>query len=222
MRPQHIQKGNEFGHWKVTGAEDAFAFQHPSLAQTDVRQLLDSKFHHHKVSPVGTGRLIAMAGVTPTDDPTRGMLQVLFGLVLRITPCTSKNKNELPVARMYRQCNPKAIEVAFLTVAATEFFAEDQFQVLQNRYIDLGYGIEPLDAAVRNDVGPLPETFHLKDMWMFGITKSTSELTALARTPLCKYQLGLGTTTFKQQLTAWTEPKNPASCHYVGNSYNKY
>ena len=27
---------------------------------------------------------------------------------------------------------------------------------------------------------------------MFGITKSTSELTAVARTPLCRYQLGLG------------------------------
>ena len=29
-------------------------------------------------------------------------------------------------------------------------------------------------------------------MWMFGITKSTSELAAVARTPLCRYQLGLG------------------------------
>ena len=27
---------------------------------------------------------------------------------------------------------------------------------------------------------------------MFGITKSTTELTAVARTPLCRYQLGLG------------------------------
>ena len=41
-------------------------------------------------------------------------------------------------------------------------------------------------------VDPLPETFQLKDIWMFGITKSTSELTAVARTPLCRYQLGLG------------------------------
>ena len=29
-------------------------------------------------------------------------------------------------------------------------------------------------------------------MWMSGITKSTSELTAVTRTPLCRYQLGLG------------------------------
>jgi hypothetical protein len=133
-----------------------------------------------------------MVGITPTDDPSTGMLQLLFGLVLTIMPRTSKNKNELPAARIYRQCNPKSVEVAFLTLAATEFFAEDQFQVLQSRYIDLGYGIEPVNAAVRNDVAPLPETFQLKDIWMFGITKSTSELTAVARTPLCRYQLGLG------------------------------
>lgn len=116
----------------MIGGQDAFAFRHPSLAQTEVRQLLDSEAHHHKVSAVGTGRLIAMVGVTPTDDPARGMLQVLFGLVLTIAPRTSKNKNELPAARIYRQCNPKAIEVAFLTVASTQFFAEDQFEVLQN------------------------------------------------------------------------------------------
>ena len=35
-------------------------------------------------------------------------------------------------------------------------------------------------------------TFLLKDMWMFGITKSTSELTAVAQTPACRYHLGLG------------------------------
>ena len=171
---------------------DTFAFRHPSLAQADVRQLLESEAHHHKICPIGTGRLIAMVGVAPTDDRTRGMLQVLFGLVLSITPRTSKNKNELPAARIYRQCNPKAIEVAFLTIPATEFFAEDQFQVLQTHFLDLGYGLEPMDAAVHNDAPLLPTTFLLQDMWMFGITKSTSELTAVARTPLCRYQLGLG------------------------------
>jgi hypothetical protein len=82
--------------------------------------------------------------------------------------------------------------VAFLTIPATEFFAEDQFQVLQTHYLDLGYGLEPMDAAVHNDAPLLPTTFLLQDMWMFGITKSTSELTAVARTPLCRYQLGLG------------------------------
>ena len=49
-----------------------------------------------------------------------------------------------------------------------------------------------MDSAVHNDIAPLPTTFLLKDMWMFGITKSTSELTAVTRTPLCRYQLGLG------------------------------
>ena len=119
----YLFKGSEFGHWKVTGGYDTFAFRHPSLGGADVRQLLESEAHHHKICPIGTGRLIAMVGITPTDDRTQGMLQVLFGLVLSITPRTSKNKNELPAARIYRQCNPKAIEVAFLTIPATEFLA---------------------------------------------------------------------------------------------------
>ena len=188
----YLFKGSEFGHWKVIGGHDAFAFRYPSLAQTEVRQLLDSEAHHHKISPIGTGRLIAMVGVAHADDQARGILQVLFGLVLTITPRTSKNKNELPAARIHRQYNPKAIEVAFLTIPATQFFAEDQFQALQTQYLDLGCGIEPMDSAVHNDIAPLPTTFLLKDMWMSGITKSTSELTAVTRTPLCRYQLGLG------------------------------
>jgi hypothetical protein len=84
-----------------------------------VRQLLDSEAHHHKISPIGTSRLIAMVGVAHADDQARGMLQVLFGLVLTITPRTSKNKNELPAARIHRQDLPKAIDVAFLTIPAT-------------------------------------------------------------------------------------------------------
>ena len=183
----YLFEGSEFGHWKVTGGYDAFAFRHPSLAQTDVCQLLESEAHHHKVCPIGTGRLIAMVGVAHAEDATTGTLSVLFGLVLGITPRTSKNKNELPAARIHRQCNPKAIEVAFLTVPATEFFAEDQFQVLQDRYLARGHGLSatvPTNAALTN--------FLLKDMWMFGITKSTSELTAVAQTPECRYHLGLG------------------------------
>ena len=37
----YLFQGSEFGHWKVTGGYDAFAFRHPSLAHTDVRQLLE-------------------------------------------------------------------------------------------------------------------------------------------------------------------------------------
>ena len=81
----YLFKGSEFGHWKVIGGHDAFAFRYPSLAQTEVRQLLDSEAHHHKISPIGTGRFIAMVGVAHADDQARGILQVLFGLVLTIT-----------------------------------------------------------------------------------------------------------------------------------------
>ena len=97
----YLYQGSEFGHWKVTGGHDAFAFRHPSLAQTDVRQLLDSEAHHHKVCPIGTGRLIALVGVSSAENATAGTLSVMFGLVLGITPRTSKNKNELPAARIY-------------------------------------------------------------------------------------------------------------------------
>ena len=183
----YLYQGSEFGHWKVTRGHDACAFRHPSLAQTDVRQLLDSEAHHHKVCPIGTGRLIALVGVSSAENATTGTLSVMFGLVLGIAPRTSKNKNEFPAARTHRQCNPKAIEVAFLTAPATEFFAEEQLQVLQERYLARGQELDhtvPTDAALT--------TFLLRDMWMFGITKSTSELTAVAQTPACRYDLGLG------------------------------
>ena len=185
-------KGSEFGHWKVKGGRDAFAFRHPSLGQTDVYHLLESQAHHHKISPVGTGRLIAMVGVGDAAAKDAGILQILFGLVLAITPRTTKNKNELPATRIHRQCNPRAIEVAFLSVPAIDFSAEEQLQALQDWYLALGQGLEPLDATVKEDRGPLPTTFLLHDLWMFGCTKPTSEVTAVAQTPLCRYQLGLG------------------------------
>ena len=110
----------------------------------DVYQLLESEAHHHKISPVGTGRLIAMVGTTDPDHQGSTNLQVLFGLVLTIIPRTTKNKNELPAARIHRQCNPKAIEVAFLSVPAIEFFAEEQLQVLHERYLREGQGRLPM------------------------------------------------------------------------------
>ena len=210
----YLYKGSEFGHWKVYGGQDTFAFRHPSLAQADVQDLLESEAHHHKICPVGAGRLIAMVGTAPIDDPSTQVLQVLFGLVLTITPCTSKSKNDLPAVRIHRQCNPKSVEVAFLTLPAVEFFAADQFQVLHNMYIDQGYGIEPVNATIRDEVIPLPETFLLKDIWMFGITKSTSELTAVTQTPLCRYQ-----PMCRLQSMAWTEVRDPISCRCVGNFY---
>ena len=104
---EFLFKGSEFGHWKVKGGQDAFAFRHPSLGKTEVFSLLASDAHHHKVSPIGTGRLIAMVGTAeaPADDGDD--LQILFGLVLAITPRASKKKDELSASRIYRQCNPK-------------------------------------------------------------------------------------------------------------------
>ena len=185
-------KGSELGHWKVKGGRDAFAFRHPSLGQTDVYHLLESDAHHHKISPVGTGRLIAMVGVVDAADKDARNLQILFGLVLTITPRTTKNKNELPAARIHRECKPRAIEVAFLSAPAIDFFAQDQLQALQDWYLALGQGLESLDATVKDDRGPLPTTFLLHDVWMFGCTKPTNEVTAVAQTTLCRYQLGLG------------------------------
>ena len=104
--------------------------------------------------PWCTGRLIAMVGITDQANQGSKALQVLVGLVLTITPRTTKNKNELPAARIHRQCNPKAIEVAFLSVPAIEFFADEQLQVPQEWYLEQGQGLEAFDAAVRDDKVP--------------------------------------------------------------------
>ena len=189
---EFLFKGSESGHWKVKGGQDAFAFRHPSLGKTEVFSLLASDAHHHKVSPIGTGRLIAMVGTAeaPADDGDD--LQILFGLVLAITPRASKKKDELAASRIYRQCNPKFIEVAFLSGPAIEFFAKEQLEALQDWYSASGQHLDPIDATVQGQKSPVPKTFFLHTMWMFGCTKATREVTAVAQTPPCRYHLGLG------------------------------
>ena len=186
-------KGSEFGHWQVKGGRDAFAFRHPSLGQADVYQLLASEAHHHKVNPIGTGRLIALVGTREVPDSNTSTVQILLGIVLTITPRAAKNKNELPAARIHRQCNPRALEVAFLTLPAINFFAQEQLMALQEWYSAANLSLETMDAEVRDISGShLPGTFFLRDIWMFGCTRPTSEVTAVARTPPCRYHLGLG------------------------------
>ena len=132
-------------------------------------------------------------GDTQTPDQPQHRLQIIFGLVLHISPRTSRTRTNCPQPAFFANVyNPKEVELAFLTIPATQFFAGNQFQILQERYNDLGYDTDLIDANVHNNENPLPKIFFLKDMWMFGITKSTNELTAVARTPLCRYQLGLG------------------------------
>ena len=169
---EFLFKGSEFGHWKVKGGQDAFAFRHPSLGKTEVFSLLASDAHHHKVSPIGTGRLIAMVGTAeaPADDGDD--LQILFGLVLAITPRASKKKDELAASRIYRQCNPKFIEVAFLSGPAIEFFAKEQLEALQDWYSASGQHLDPIDATVQGQKSPVPGTFFLHTMWMFAHPRS--------------------------------------------------
>ena len=189
---EFLFKGSEFGHWKVKGGQDAFAFRHPSLGKTEVFSLLASDAHHHKVSPIGTGRLIAMVGTAGALAYDGDDLQILFGLVLAITPRAAKKKDELAASRIYRQCNPKFIEVAFLSGPAIEFFAKEQLEALQDWYSASGQHLDPIDATVQGQNSPVPQTFFLDTMWMFGCTKPTRELTAVAQTPPCRYHLGLG------------------------------
>ena len=189
---EFLFKGSEFGHWKVKGGQDAFAFRHPSLGKTEVFSLLASDAHHHKVSPIGTGRLIAMVGTADALAYDGDDLQILFGLVLAITPRAAKKKDELAASRIYRQCNPKFIEVAFLSGPAIEFFAKEQLEALQDWYSASGQHLDPIDATVQGQNSPVPQTFFLDTMWMFGCTKPTRELTAVAQTPPCRYHLGLG------------------------------
>ena len=189
---EFLFKGSEFGHWKVKGGQDAFAFRHPSLGKTEVFSLLASDAHHHKVSPIGTGRLVAMVGTAEAPADDGGDLQILFGLVLAITPRTSKSKDELPASRIHRQCNPRFIEVAFLSGPAIEFFAKEQLVALQDWYVASGQRLDSIDATVQGQKSPVPGTFFLHTMWMFGCTKPTREVTAVAQTPPCRYHLGLG------------------------------
>ena len=189
---EFLFKGSEFGHWKVKGGQDAFAFRHPSLGKTEVFSLLASDAHHHKVSPIGTGRLVAMVGIAEAPADDGGDLQILFGLVLAITPRTSKSKDELPASRIHRQCNPRFIEVAFLSGPAIEFFAKEQLVALQDWYVASGQRLDPIDATVQGQKSSVPGTFFLHTMWMFGCTKPTREVTAVAQTPPCRYHLGLG------------------------------
>ena len=107
-----------------------------------------------------------------------------FWLVLAITPCTTKNKNELPATRIHRQCNPKAVEAAFLSVPAIEFFAEEQYQALQDWYSALGQGLEPIDATVKTDRGPCPLRFSCTTFGCLGAPSPPAKVTAVAQTSL--------------------------------------
>ena len=87
---EYLFKGSEFGHWKVRGGYNAFAFRHPSLAQMDVYQLLESEAHHHKISPIGTGRLIAMVGTT--DPGHQGSTKLAGPIWVGVNHHTSHNQ----------------------------------------------------------------------------------------------------------------------------------
>ena len=101
-----------FGHWKVTRGCDTFAFRHSSLGQADVRQLLESEAHHHKICPIGTGRLIAMVGVTPTDDRTRECCRCRTSSQ-HYAQNEQKQKTSCLQPEYIANAIPKAIEVAF-------------------------------------------------------------------------------------------------------------
>ena len=189
----HYQfKGSEFGHWKIRGGKDTFAFRHPSLGQMDVQKLLESDAHHHKVGPISVGRLIAFVGGTDASYVDNSDWQVIFGLVLSVTAKGTKRKDELPSERIYRQCHPKEVEVVFLSSTAVEFFAKNQLQRLHDLYLVSNKGLVVIDAIIQNDTNPLPTRFLLKDLWIFGNTKPTCEITAVAQTHPCRYHLGLG------------------------------
>ena len=131
MRLTYLYQGSEFGHWMVQGDKGAFALRHPSLGQAPMRELLSSEVHSHKVHPIGTGRLIALVGTSQEPGSLLTSLHMLFGLVLFIHPRQS-SKDERPAARILRQCNPKQVEIAFLTAPATQFFAGEQVQILRD------------------------------------------------------------------------------------------
>ena len=67
-----------------------------------------------------------------------------------------------------------------------------RLETLQDLYTDSGQCLDPIDATVQGQNSPVPKVFFLHTMWMFGCTKPTRELTAVAQTSPCRYHLGLG------------------------------
>ena len=47
------------------------------------------------------------------------------------------------------QCNPRFIEIAFLSGPAIEFFAQEQLEALQDWYEASGQHLDPIDATVQ-------------------------------------------------------------------------
>ena len=113
--------------------------------------------------------------VGTTDAPASDVrnLQILFGLVLAITARSSKSKDELPATRIHRQCNPRAIEVAFLSGSAIDFFAQEQLLVLQDWYpIVLCLWPEPGTHGCYRQGGrgsTLPGTFFVEFVTLMGL-----------------------------------------------------
>ena len=79
-----------FGHWKVTRGCDTFAFRHSSLGQADVRQLLESEPTTTKSAPLGQADSLLWSVLLQQTTGHGNAAGV--GLVLSITPRTSKNK----------------------------------------------------------------------------------------------------------------------------------
>ena len=123
--------------------------------------LLESETQNHKIYPIGTSRLIAMVSADREPTSQTPQLQLMFGLVLSVQPRQSKSKHELPAARIHRQCNPRGVEVAFLTIPATRFFADKQLNILRNRYAEQGCQLELVDAQIIGNKNPLPNELFL-------------------------------------------------------------
>ena len=60
---------------------------------------------------------------------------------------------------------------------------QEQLAALQDWYAASGQHLDPIDATVQGQKSPVPGTFFLHTMWMFGCTKPTREVTAVAQTP---------------------------------------
>ena len=176
---EFLFKGSEFGHWRVKGGRDAFAFRHPSLGQTDVYHLLASEAHHHKVNPIGTGRLIAMVGTIDAPAGDTRNLQILFGWSLLSRHAHPKIKRTTCHSNT-QVVQPQSRRSSISLNASHQLFAQEQLLVLQDWYLASGQSLEPIDATVKDDRGPLPGAFFLHTMWMFGCTKPISKVTAVA------------------------------------------
>ena len=104
-----------------------------------------------------------------------------------------KKKDELAASRIYRtNVTLNSLRSPSSPYQPLSSLQRNSWKPSKTCTLSLTNRLDPIDATVQGQNSPVPKTFFLHTMWMFGCTKPTRELTAVAQTSPCRYHLGLG------------------------------